>query len=425
MVFTPGIFSEKQIDVMANCTATINFLEGAVRSGKTIASIIAFVNLVLNGPSGNVLLIGKTDTTLYRNILQPIEEIYGSTNFKFSRGSREGMIFGRKFYTAGANDERAYTKIQGLTLALAYGDEVAAWPESFFQMLISRLSEPGARFIGSLNPEGPYHWLKTKFLDRENELSLKSWHFTLEDNQNLEPAYVENLKKFYTGLFYRRYILGEWCLAEGTVYDMFDESLHVKEVTNDIWRNIIIKHISVDYGTSNPTVFQLWGNDGRTRYLKKEYYYDSRAKGRQKTDAEYAQDLINFIGSEDIQSVIVDPSAASFKLELSKRGLYVIDADNNVLDGIRDVSNELSQGKIWIDPSCINLIQEMGAYIWDTRAGERGEDKPMKQYDHSEDAARYYIRTIPVYYYESDFNEKTDNYNSPLDYRGVYESSYY
>jgi len=399
MVFKPGIFSEKQIDVMANCTATINLLEGAVRSGKTIASIIAVVNLIVNGPHGNILFVGKTDRTLFRNILQPIEEIYGPSNFKFRRGTGEGEIFGRHFYTAGANDERAYTKIQGLTLYLAYGDEVAAWPESFFQMLISRLSEPGARFIGSLNPEGPYHWLKTKFLDREKELSLKSWHFRLENNLNLDPNYVDNLKKFYTGVFYRRYINGEWCLAEGAIYDMFSEEKHVAEVTPDIWINVVQKYVFVDYGTSNKCIFQLWGILGGKRYLKKEYCYDSKEHGRQKTDSEYASDMVSFIGSEEVMFIGVDPSALSFKNELARRGLCIQDADNDVLDGIREVSTELSLNKIQIDPSCTNCIREFSGYVWDTRAGERGEDKPLKQNDHSMDVLRYFIHTVPLIEY--------------------------
>lgn len=396
MAFKPGIFSETQLDVMANCTATINLLEGAVRSGKTIASIIAMAKLILTGPQGNILFVGKTDRTLYRNILQPMEEIFQPSNFSFRRGTGEGTLFGRHFYTAGANDERAYTKIQGITLALAYGDEVAAWPESFFQMLISRLSEPGARFVGSLNPEGPYHWLKVKFLDREQELSLRSWHFNLEDNQNLDKEYIENLKHFYTGIWFRRYILGEWCLAEGIIYDMFSEERHVSPVTSEIWRNITIKYVSCDYGTHNPTVFQLWGMDNNTRYLKKEYYYDSKETGRQKTDEEYAQDLVNFISGEEIQSVIIDPSAASFKLSVNRKGIPVMDANNDVLDGIRDVSRELSEGHIQVDPSCINYIKEKYAYSWDSKAGEHGEDKPIKQNDHSCDCERYMVHTIPL-----------------------------
>ena len=252
-----------------------------------------------------------------------------------------------------------------------------------------------------MNPEGPYHWLKVKFLDREKELSLKSWHFRLENNLNLDPNYVENLKKFYTGIFYRRYINGEWCLAEGAIYDMFSEEKHVETVRPDVWVSCLSKHVSIDYGTSNPCVFQLWGHNNNKRYLKKEYYYDSKEHGRQKTDAEYASDLVQFIGDELIQGVIVDPSAASFKLELANRGLCVEDADNDVLDGIREVSTELSQGKIQIDPSCINTIKEFSAYVWDTKAGERGEDKPIKQSDHCLDSLRYYIKSVKMFAYYS------------------------
>lgn len=402
MAFKPGSFSDNQIDVMFHCDSTINALEGSVRSGKTIASLFAFVFLLPDYPGGNILFVGKTDRTLYRNIIKPLEEIFGSDKVVFRRGSGDGELFGHPFYVAGANDEKAITKIQGLTLALAYGDEVTTWPESFFQMLLSRLSEKNAKLVCTMNPDGPYHWFKVNYLDRENIISLKSWKFLLEENKNLPSEYVENLKKFYTGLFYRRYILGEWCLAEGTIFDMFDESRHVTPITNDIWRNIIIKYVSVDYGTSNKCVFQLWGTDGRTRYLKKEYCYDSKDKGKQKTDSEYADDMLSFIGSEEIYSICVDPSAASFKLELNRRGLPVMDANNNVLDGIREFARELSQDHILIDPSCINCIQEFGAYIWDTKAGERGEDKPLKQNDHSMDCARYFVMSVPLSTFDYD-----------------------
>lgn len=426
MAFTAGEFSPKQKDVMANCVAMLNLLEGAVRSGKTICSIVAFIKLIITHPSGNVLFIGKTDRTLYRNILMPIEEMIGADYFTFRRGTGEGEIFGRRFYTAGAVDERAYTKIQGLTLALAYGDEVAAWPESFFQMLISRLSDPDARFIGTMNPEGPYHWMKTKFLEREHELSVESWHFTLEDNYNLDPAYVENLKKFYTGLYYKRYILGQWVFAEGVIYDMFSEDRHVSTVDPDAWNSCVLKHVSCDYGTSNPTVFQMWGHDGIQRYLKREYYYDSKEHGRQKTDSEYAQDLSHFIGLEEIQTVIIDPSAASFKLEVSRLGIPVQDADNSVLDGIREVCSELSQDYIQVDPSCVNYIREQSGYVWDTRAGERGEDKPIKQNDHSCDCCRYYVFTVKL---NRGFNNLVDmsdevgyNFATSNNYVGIWEN---
>ncbi|MDD4588850.1 MAG: PBSX family phage terminase large subunit [Parabacteroides sp.] len=385
---------------MANCDETLNILVGSVRSGKTISSLIAFLLLLTRYPDSNIMFVGKSDKTLYRNVLMPLKDIVGKSNFSYSRTIGEGKIYNHHFYTAGAYDEKSVDKIQGITLALAYGDEITTWPENFFQMLISRLSEYDAKFIGTCNPEGPYHWLKTNFLDREHEISLKSWEFFLDENKNLPPEYVVRLKQFYTGLFYKRYILGQWVLAEGAIYDMFSADRHVSPIPDEIWNNITSKHVSVDYGTNNPCVFQLWGNDGRKRYLKKEYYYDSKEHGRQKTDSEYAQDLIEFIGSEEVWSVIVDPSAASFKVELAKCGLSVQDADNNVLDGIREVSSGYSLDLIQIDPSCKGNIREKSGYVWDIKAAQRGEDKPIKQNDHCCFIAGTFITTsygnIPI-----------------------------
>jgi len=409
MAFTPGLFSEKQLDVMANCTANVNILEGSVRSGKTIASLLAFITALADYPKGvNILLAGKTTRSLFRNIIKPLEDIVGKTYTKFKLGIGEGTIFGRSFYAVGANDERAYTKIQGLTLSLAYGDEVATWPESFFKMLLSRLSDFNARFIGTTNPEGPYHWLKVEYLDREEELDLKSWHFNLEDNLNLPKAYVENLKKLYTGLWFKRYIQGLWVLAEGTVYDMFNETYHVKDITKETWDNCISKYVSIDYGTINPCVFHLWGVSEGKRYLKKEYYYDSKVKGRQKTDKEFVADLKEFIGEDKIKYVIVDPSAASFKTELRENGFHVVDAINDVLDGIRATSKELMEKLIIIDKSCINTIMEFGGYVWDVKACMRGDEKPLKQSDHCMDSLRYFIMTVPLkpvisYAYETSY----------------------
>jgi len=411
MAFKPGIFSEKQIDVMANCDMGINSLVGSVRSGKTIASLLAFLIRIMEYPECNIMLIGKSDKTLYRNVLMPLKDIVRPSNFKYNRMTGEGVLYKKyNFYTAGAYDEKSLEKIQGITLALAYGDEVTTWPESFFQMLLSRLSENNAKFIGTMNPGGPYHWYKVNFLDRQDRISLRNWNFLIEENKNLSPEYVTKLKQYYTGVFYKRYILGMWVLAEGAIYDMFSEEKHVETVRQDVWASCLSKYVSIDYGTSNPCVFQLWGHNNNKRYLKKEYYYDSKEHGRQKTDAEYASDLVNFIGNEMIQSVIVDPSAASFKVELNNRGLCVEDADNDVLDGIREVSTELSQDKIQIDPSCVNTIKEFSGYVWDTKAGERGEDKPLKQSDHGMDSLRYYIKSVKMYNFGMDSRQEEVGY---------------
>jgi PBSX family phage terminase large subunit len=397
MSFTWGRFSRKQLDVIANATARLNILDGSVRSGKTVASLVAWIKFVAEAPPGELLMVGKTERTLKRNILDPLEQMVGSKNFRLNRGEGEATLFGRRIYLAGANDERAEGKIRGMTLVGTYGDEITLWPESFFTMLLSRLSVRGARFIGTTNPDSPYHWLKANYLDRAEELNLKRWHFTLEDNPNLDPAYIEALKKEYTGLWYKRFILGLWVMAQGVIYDMFDETKHKIPTVE---REYSEYHIAVDYGTQNPTTFGLWGKCAKGEYAGKwikikEYYYSGRDENKQKTDEEYYQDLEKFAGNLEIKYVIVDPSAASFITLIRRKGKFKVKpAKNDVIEGIRNMATALSSGLILYNDCCTNTFREFYSYVWDEKAAERGEDKPLKQNDHCMDSDRYFVNTI-------------------------------
>ncbi|MBO8169334.1 MAG: PBSX family phage terminase large subunit [Thermoanaerobacteraceae bacterium] len=399
MAFKWGLFSPKQLASIEQSDARLNIWEGSVRSGKTISSIVRWLEYIKTGPPGDLLMVGKTERTLKRNILDPIEQIVGTKRFKYNRGLGEVYICGRRIYVVGANDERAEGKIRGHTLAGAYGDELTLWPESFFKMLLSRLSISGAKFFGTTNPDSPYHWLKTEYLDKEG-LNLKSWHFTLEDNPNLDPAYVEALKKEYVGLWYKRFILGLWVLAEGAVYDMWDDQVHAVDrvpVRFDRY------YLGVDYGTNNPTVFLLIGQAGQLLYVLDEYYWDSSKTGRQKTDAEYSRDLQQFIGNRRLQAIIIDPSAASFITQLRRDGVGPIrEADNSVLDGIRNVASFLSGKRLFVyRKKCPNLLKEFSSYVWDPKAQQRGEDKPLKQNDHALDALRYVVQTAMKYNFDT------------------------
>lgn len=396
MSFNWGLFSHKQLDVIANSTARINVMDGSVRSGKTIASLVTWIMFVSAAPPGELLMVGKTERTLKRNILDVLEQIVGSRYFKYNLGAGEVTLFGRRIYLVGANDLRSEGKIRGLTLVGAYGDEISLWPESFFIMLLSRLSVPGARFIGTTNPDSPYHWLKTNYLDRAEELNLKRWHFTLEDNPNLDPAYIEALKKEYTGLWYKRFILGLWVMAQGVIYDMFDE---IKHKIPTVEREYSEYHIAVDYGTQNPTTFGLWGKCAKGEYAGKwikikEYYYSGREENKQKTDEEYYQDLEKFAGDLGIKYVIVDPSAASFITLIRKKGKFKVKpAKNDVIEGIRNMATALNRGLILYNDCCTNTFREFYSYVWDERAAERGEDRPLKQNDHCMDSDRYFVNT--------------------------------
>jgi len=268
-------------------------------------------------------------------------------------------------------------------------------------MLKSRLDKPGAKFDGTCNPGSPHHWLK-QFIDTTDGRWLKHFHFQLDDNPFLDQDFVEALKTEYTGVWYQRYVLGQWVIAEGVVYDMFDATRHV---TADI-PNIKKYWVGVDYGTSNATAFVLLGIGSDNRlYALREYRHEAGSDlARSKTDAQYAEDFVNWLGDIKPEWIFIDPSAKSFRLTLwNLRGKYpalfkVAAANNEVLDGIRKISSLLSAEKIFIHKSCKGLQEEFTSYAWDPKAQERGEDKPIKEHDHSLDALRYAINGIGRYY---------------------------
>lgn len=319
---------------------------------------------------------------------------------KHSKGNRELHLYGRTIHLVGCADERAEAKIRGPTFSGAYVDEITLIPESAFGMLLSRLSIPGAKLFGTTNPDSPYHWFKRDFLDREGELDLKSWKFKLEDNPSLTEEYKNAIKTEYKGLWYNRFIEGLWVQAEGAVFDFFEDSLHLLDGSPFNARYYVV---GVDYGTSNPTAFSLIGYNPENYphlWLEDEYYWDSRAKQRQKTDSEYAEDLIRFIQGKNVKMICIDPSAASFKAELIKHGIgNTVDANNDVLDGIRFHSKLLSNGTFKICRNCVHSIKEYRSYIWDDKSLKLGIDKPVKQNDHCLDSIRYSIMTHfkPIY----------------------------
>jgi PBSX family phage terminase large subunit len=387
----------KQRYSILNSNARINLWGGSVRSGKTIASILRWIEYCINGPEGNLLMIGKTQRSLERNVLDVIFDLVGIKNYKYNRVTGEVYIYGRKCYAIGANDEKSSSKIQGITASGAYGDEVILWPESFFTMLLSRLSVKNAKLFGTYNPESPRCWLKVKYLDRIEELNLKNFHFTLEDNKSLDPDYIEALKREYVGLWYSRYILGLFVAATGAVYDSFDINKHVvNELPQEKFDKI---YCSVDYGTANATCFLLFGRSNSKWYVYKEYYYDSRKAGKQKTDKQYAQDLIEFLDGKFPQKILVDPSAASFIQEVRSLKKYRVGfAQNEVLDGIRLTAKALADGNLLIYKDCTKLIEQIQSYTWDEKAQAIGIDKPVKVDDHAVDALRYGAIEIFLYF---------------------------
>jgi len=382
---------EKQDQIIRNSQSRINLLDGSVRSGKTVGANKWWLSyLTHHHTKGDLLMTGKTLTSLERNVLSPLADL---GLCEWSKGNKEATIAGKKVYLEGANDARSESKIRGMTIAGHYGDEVALWPESYFKQSLARMSIKGSKAIFTTNPENPNHWLKQDWIDREDELDLSHNTLYIDDNPYLADDYVNSLKNEYTGVWYKRYIQSLWVAAEGAVYDMFDEDRHV------IDRGDVPKcyryWLGADYGTASVTAFVLLGQARNGNiYALDEYYYDSRKKGRQKTDTQLAEDLKEFQQGISHTGVCCDPSAVSFMVQAKrKHNIRMIAANNEVLEGIRNVSSLLSNNLLYICDGCTNLINEMHTYSWDIKKQEQGIDKPLKQSDHMLDSLRYSVMT--------------------------------
>ena len=399
--------SRKQLLSIVQSDARINVWEGSVRSGKTIASLLRWLIYVADAPrGGELVMVGRTRDSLFRNIIGPLmnPDLFGplAQQTHYNNGAPIAYILGRPVHVIGANDAKAEPKVRGMTCAGAYVDELTTLPRTFFDQLVARCSVKGAKIFGTTNPDNPGHWVKREYLKRAEKVRLRSWHFTLDDNPYLDPDYVAALKATYTGLFYRRNILGHWVQAEGAIYDAFDEARHVVSTLPHMARWLCD---SIDYGTTNPYADLLIGlGTDHNLYVVSEYRWDSRAERRKKTDAEYSAARrkwlagvphpgTNVLGIRP-EWTVVDPSAASYIEQLHRDGVHGVTlADNSVLDGIRTTGSLLAANRLFIHESATGLIEEIPGYSWDDEAAEKGEDKPIKLEDHSCDALRYGVRT--------------------------------
>ena len=369
--------------------------DGAVRSGKTLCTGLSFFCWAMQTFHGrNFALCGKTIVSVRRNLLSELVPLLEEMGFRCEQKVSRNLIrvrLGRRrntFYLFGGKDEGSAALIQGITLAGALLDEVALMPRSFVEQTAARCSVPGSRLWFSCNPESPGHWFYQEWILKAEEKKALRLQFTMADNPGLTREVLERYQAMFEGAFYRRFVLGEWVAAEGRVYDFFDESMvrQVPEGHMDCW------HISCDYGTSNPTSMGLWGRQGGVWYRVAEYYYDARTQRRQKTDEEYADDLAELAGGREIRSVLLDPSAASFREVLRRRGWRVRRADNEVLSGIRLTARLLKAGKLVICAPCRDAIREFGLYRWEDQA--EGQDRVRKEHDHAMDEIRYFAATV-------------------------------
>lgn len=368
--------------------------DGAVRSGKTVSLVVGFFLWSMSSFRGQTFaLCGKTVGAMRRNITDHLGDwLGGILQFRESFSQNKLVVRDRAghentYYLFGGRDESACQLIQGITLAGVLLDEAALMPQSFVQQACARCSVSGSKLWFSCNPEGPEHWLYRDFIQQAKAKNLLHLHFTMADNPALPDSIKARYETLYTGIFYRRFILGQWCMAEGLVYD-FDPALHVQQPPRPGGRY----YISVDYGTQNPFSAGLWQVCGGKAYRLREFYYSGRDTGQMLTDEQYHEKLVELAGTLPVEQVIVDPSAASFIATIRQHGIFSVrKAKNEVLPGIRWVATLLQAGMLVISPQCRDAIREFGFYRWDESSQQ---DRVVKEHDHAMDDIRYFCATV-------------------------------
>lgn len=409
--------SEKQLKILKFPFARKEnaiICDGSVRSGKTVFMCISYILWAMkNFDKSSFAICGKTVQSTERNIVQILSDIEMLTelfNLKYIRSRHVLQVSGlghkNEFYIFGGKDESSYMLVQGLTLCGALFDEVALQPQSFVEQVIARtITIENAKYFFNCNPEHPEHWFyKNWILDADGENKKNSYHlhFLMKDNPIMTPEKIKKAQVQFSGIFYQRYVLGLWVVAEGLVYPNYNNTVDYEEFYDKIHNKFFVvddknkKHygnyyLSIDYGTSNPFSCGLWFVTKTFAVRVKEYYYNSREKGIQKTDDEYLQEVKKLIGQRKIESVIVDPSAASFITLLRKNKFSVIEAKNDVVDGIRVTDCFLNNFVIRINSKCSDAIREFKLYRWDEKSND---DKVLKEYDHAMDEIRYFCYTV-------------------------------
>lgn len=386
--------------------------DGSIRAGKTLCMSLSFALWAMAKFNGqNFIMAGKTVGAFRRNVLFWLKLMLQAQGYKIKDRRADNLVEISKgeiinyFYIFGGKDERSQDLVQGITAAGVFLDEVALMPQSFVNQALARCSVKGSKYWFNCNPEGPNHWFKIEWIDKAKEKNILHLHFTMDDNPSLDEDTKERYRKMFVGVFYQRFILGLWVLAEGIIYHNFDKNKHTideKELPN----KFDFYYVTSDYGITNPQVFLLCGikyiKGTPHLYLINEYYNTGTKKNKYgqeekivKTDTLFLEDYKNFVGDLNIRKTIIDPSATSLINLFKENNIKVKEADNTVVDGINLVLNWLEEGRIHIVAKrCPNIIKEFFSYIWDEKAQERGEDKPVKTNDHALDALRYLLMTV-------------------------------
>jgi len=406
----------KQLEYIIHSTAKWNIAHGSVRTGKTVANTFRFLQAAQNCPDSRIYIVGHTFDTAYRNVIRPILESPELALYRpFCSWSGKKLYFRDKVITVlGAKDKGSLATFAGMTASLIYCDEITLYDPEITEMIDTRLSTPHSMGFATCNPAHPNHIIK-KWIDQglAGDRNYYSLHWKLEDNPYVDEDYKNRIKNSLSGVFYKRNYLGEWCLAEGAIFDFFERKYHVVKRPP---RNAEYHVAGIDYGTLNAFGCVLVGVStgrydqmGLCRWAEKEYYWDARKTNRQKTNSEYADDVQAFLEPYGVRAIYVDPSAAAFKLELRRRGMQVVDADNDVINGISVMTSAMRDNILYVSQDCPNLIREIETYVWDSKAAEKGYDKPIKKDDHLLDALRYAIHTHKPTFFDYEAHNKRQN----------------
>lgn len=370
--------------------------DGAIRSGKTMSMSLSFVMWAMSSFDGQQFgMCGKSIGSLRRNVINDLKRMLPGRGYSVQDRRGDNLLVIRRgsvtnsFYLFGGKDESSQDLIQGITLAGVLMDEVVLMPESFVNQATGRCSVKGSKFFFNCNPDSRMHYFKLNWINKSETKKLVYLHFTMDDNWSLSERIKARYRSMYVGMFFRRYILGQWVSADGIIYDMWSDENLFDDQTEE-WAALVknkfagcAHYVAMDYGTTNPMVFLDAYDDGKTFWIDREYYFDSRRSQQQKTDAQYAADFDEFIGHDRSVRVILDPSAESFRVELRNRGYHVTGANNDVLDGIHVTSTMIQKRMVRAHKgNCPNLLREIEGYVWDEKAAQRGEEKPVKVNDH-------------------------------------------
>ncbi len=398
----------RQVEFIINSTAHWNLAHGSVRSGKTVGSLFAFMNAVETCPDSQIFMVGHSSDTIYQNAIRLLLESEQLSIYKpyctWYSGKRQLKYKDKSIQTLGAKDEGAIGQFQGKTFSLCYCDEMTLYPESIIDMIDTRLSNPWSKGFATMNPAQPSHKIKG-WIDKaeSGDSNYYSLHFTLDDNPYVDESYKQRIRDSLSGLFYKRNYLGLWCLAEGAIFDFFDKKIHVLSkppAAAEYWV------AGIDYGVSNAFACVLVGvntgistQTGKRMWVEKEYYWDCKKTGRQKINSEFAEDIQAFLEPYAVKNIYIDPSALSMKLELQRRGMHIVEANNDVYNGIQEMCTQMGKGNLYVLKDCPNLIREIEGYVWDSKKSAQGDDAPVKKADHCCDALRYVLATHKVAVY--------------------------